>query len=378
MTGPEQCQSGFPVPKIGRASRLTRAVAALVFSFSLFQPWSGVGLAEAQEANYQVRSFSAGPAWFVYEGEIDAALYVPKPDAPKCHEIGEIILLFENRDQLLDEALINDAALAAMSHYAALCDSLGARGSNQRKVVGLVTNEGEPDEGGRVLGDLRVFEATVTTLGATAGQYKVVVRRNVAVQSQQQTAQAAAHKAERDQQMAQLREEQTEAQARKDETRRAEIADVRATYDPALEQSLETAKPAGLVGRLVGGNRAALTGAWSGSAAQCEKELVILFELDGTGTVEWWRNDRDAYGLLPWRTGRWELRDDTVIMTFDHRVEYSSLLGKVQSGPINETAQFDLVKADSEELRLAATGGGLSPGLLFLGGDEKLFVRCGK
>ncbi|WP_422368625.1 hypothetical protein [Pelagibius sp.] len=104
--------------------------------------------------------------------------------------------------------------------------------------------------------------------------------------------------------------------------------------------------------------------------------MVIFFELDGTGTVEWWRNDRDAYGLLPWRTGRWKLRDDTVIMIFDHRVEYSSLLGKVQPGPINETAQFDLVKADSEELRLAATGGGLSPGLLFLGGEEKLFVRC--
>ena len=372
----EQSQSEFPAPKVGRASRLTLAVAAILFGLSSFQPWSGIGSAKAQDAGYQVRSFSVGPAWFVYEGEIDTALYVPKPDAPKCHEIGKIILLFENRDQLLDETLVNDAALAGMTHYTALCASLGARGSNQRKVVGLVTNEGEPDERGRILGDLRVFEATVTTLGAMAGQYEVVVRRNVAVQSRQQAAQASAHKAERDQKMAQLREEQAAAEARKDEARRSEIAEVRATYDPALEQSLETAKPAGLVGRLVGGSRAALTGAWSGSTAQCEKELVILFELDGTGTVEWWRNERDAYGLLPWRTGRWELRDDTVIMTFDHRVEYSILLGKVQSGPINETAQFDLVEADSEELRLAATGGGLSPGLLFLGGQEKLFVRC--
>ena len=376
MTGREQGITEFPVPKIGRAARLTFAVAAIALGFSLFQPWSGIGSAEAQDAGYLVRSFSAGPAWFVYQGEIDVALYVPKPDSPKCHEIGEIILLFENRDQLLDEALINDAALAGMNHYTALCGSLGARGSNQRKVVGLVIDEGEPDERGRVLGDLRVFEATATTLGATAGQYNVVVRRNAAIQAQQQAVQVSAPKAERDQQVAQIRQEQAAAQAQNDEARRAEIAGVRATYDPALEQSLETAKPAGLVGRLVGGNRAALTGAWSGSTAECKKELVILFELDGTGTVEWWRNERDAYGLLPWRTGRWELRDDTMIMTFDHRVEYSSLLGKVQSGPINETAQFDLVKADSEELRLAATGGVLSPGLLFLGGDEKLFVRC--
>ena len=58
-------------------------------------------------------------------------------------------------------------------------------------------------------------------------------------------------------------------------------------------------------------------------------------------------------------------------MNFDYRVEYSRLVGKVQSGSINETAQFDLIKVEDSELRLAATGGGLSPGFLFLGGEEK-------
>ncbi|WP_422368624.1 hypothetical protein [Pelagibius sp.] len=151
-----------------------------------------------------LRSVMHWLAWFVYEREIDAALYVPKPEAPKCHEIAETIRLFENREQLPDEALLNNAALAGINHYTTLCALLGARGSNQRKVIGLVTNEGEPDERGRVLGDPRVFKATVTTPGATADQYKAVVRRNVAAQSRQPAAQASTHKAERDQQMAQI------------------------------------------------------------------------------------------------------------------------------------------------------------------------------
>lgn len=187
MIGPEQGLTEFPMPKISRASRVTLAVAAIVFGVSLFQPWSDVGPAEADDTGYHVRSFSAGPAWFVYDGTVEMALYVPKPQAPKCHEVGEIILIFENRDQLLDQALINDAALAAMNHYTALCESLGARGSKQRNVVGVVADGPPPSEQGRYAVADQVLSAYVTSLGRTDGGYNVVVRRNAVLHDWQST-----------------------------------------------------------------------------------------------------------------------------------------------------------------------------------------------
>jgi hypothetical protein len=131
-----------------------------------------------------------------------------------------------------------------------------------------------------------------------------------------------------------------------------------------------------LLSRLTGGDRAALTGIWSGSQAECASERLILFGHDGTGTVEWWRASDADIGLLPWRTGRWELRDGTVIMSLDHRVEYDDFLGRLRDGAIDEAVQFELKSIKGTELRLAATGGGISPEAMFLSGAEKLFVRC--
>lgn len=131
-----------------------------------------------------------------------------------------------------------------------------------------------------------------------------------------------------------------------------------------------------MIGRVTGGDRAALTGVWSASQANCAKERVILFERDGASTVEWWRASNEDIGLLLWRSGQWELRDGTVIMNFDNRVEYDSFRRDFRSGAINETVQFELEDVDGSELRLSATSGGFSPEALFLGGAEKLFVRC--
>lgn len=103
---------------------------------------------------------------------------------------------------------------------------------------------------------------------------------------------------------------------------------------------------------------------------------MILFEHAGAGTAEWWRASSDDVGLLPWRSGAWELRDGTLIMTFDRRVEYNSFLGGLREGPIDETVQFDVEGVNGSELRLTATGGGFSPAALILGGSEKLLVRC--
>ena len=321
------------------------------------------------EPAYDVHSFEGGPAWFVYDEAVDVALHVLKPGDPKCHEIGEIILLFETRDQLRDDDLIEASELTGMNRYAELCRSLGGNPSNQRTVVGIVVGEGEPGSRGYIIGDSKVLDAMVSSL---TGEYQLWVRRNaVAIAESRQAASP-----ERDEQRVVLEAEQEAAKQAREQERAAEIAELRATYDAALSESIANAQPSGLVGRLTRGDRAALTGVWSGSQAECAKERVILFENDGTGTVEWWRASHEESGLLPWRTGQWELRDGTVIMSFDHRVELSRATRNLRSGPINETVQFDLESVNGTELRLAATSGGFSPEALFLRGAEKLFVRC--
>ena len=222
------------------------------------------------------------------------------------------------------------------------------------------------------MGDARILDAMVSSI---TGNYQLTVRRNAVAASDGDDA-AAAISAERDRKLAaQQAERGATDQARKKE-RAADIAEIRATYDAALRDSQANVRAPGLLGRLTGGDRAALTGIWSGSQAECASERLILFELDRTGTVEWWRSSNEDIGFLPWRTGRWELRDGTVIMTFDHRVEYDDFLGRLRDGAIDETVQFELKSVNSSELRLAATGGGISPEALFLGGAEKLFVRC--
>ncbi|MCG8357096.1 MAG: hypothetical protein MI920_16150 [Kiloniellales bacterium] len=344
---------------------MTLARRSAFMGLGMFCSAMMIGAASAADPAYDIRSFEGGPAWFVYDEPVDVALHVLKPDDPKCHEIGEIILLFETHAQLRDDDLIEASALTGMNRYAELCRSLGGNPSNQRKVVGIVVGEGDPDSQGRVMGIARVLDAMVSSL---TGEYQLWVQRNAVATAE--SSQAAA--SERDEQRTVLEAEQEAAK----QERAAEIAELRATYDAALAESMASAQPSGLVGRIAGGDRAALTGAWSGSQAECAKERVVMFEDNGTGTVEWWRSSHEDVGLLPWRTGQWELRDGTVIMSFDHRVEYDRFLQLLQSGTISETAQFDLKNVNGSELRLAATSGGFSPEALFLGGAEKLFVRC--
>ena len=328
----------------------------------------------ATAAEYEIRAFDGGPAWFVYDEPIDVALHVLNPGDPKCHELGEIVLLFENRDQLRNDTLIESAALTGMTHYAELCRSLGATPSNQRKVAGIIVGDGAPDTQGRVMGDVRVLDAVVSSF---TGAYQLRVRRNtVAAAAGGADDTAAAITADRDARLAAAQAEREAADRVRADKRAAEIAEVRATYDVALAESVAKAQPAGLIGRVSGGDRAALTGVWSASQSDCANERVILFERDGDGTIEWWRAANQDVGLLPWRTGRWELRDGTVIMSFDHRVEYDGFRRDFRNDVINETVQFDLEGVDASELRLAATTGGFSPEALLLGGAEKLFVRC--
>lgn len=356
-----------------RFARRSRCSALLGLAALSFAAWGAANTATAAE--YSVRSFDGGPAWFVYDEPVDVALHVMKPDDPKCHEIGEVVLLFESRDQLRDEALIETAALTGMARYAELCRTLGANPSSQRKVAGIVVGDGAPDGQGRLTGDARILDAIVSSL---TGDYRLTVRRNTVATAGSSNDASAAIIADRDARLAAAQAEREAADQARADKRVTEIADIRATYDAALAESVAYAQPPGLIGRVAGGDRAALTGVWSASQADCANERVILFERDGRGTVEWWRAANEDIGLLPWRTGQWELRDGTVIMSFNHRVEFSRATRRIRSGAINETVQFELEGVDGSELRLAATGGGFSPEALFLGGAQKLFIRCGE
>ncbi|WP_299410364.1 hypothetical protein [uncultured Roseobacter sp.] len=120
----------------------------------------------------------------------------------------------------------------------------------------------------------------------------------------------------------------------------------------------------------------ALIGNWAASQSDCGTEWLALTEEGDDRAVQWWRTTDEATGPLPWRSGSWELRDSTVIMSFDHRVEYRRFTQTRIDEPIDETVQFDVQDAGDDELRLAATAGGFSPEALLLGGEERVFIRC--
>lgn len=294
----------------------------------------------------------------MFDDDIDIALQVLKPDNPQCHELGEIVLLFETPDQLGDADLIETAALAGMERYDELCRAFGGTPSNQRRVSGMIIGTGQADTRGRVMGDLKVLDGMVTSL---TGSPDFRIRRIATISEGNAAGQSTA--AVNDAEPA-------------DSNRVAEIAEIRSTYGAALAESMAEAEPVGTLARVTGGARASLTGAWSSSVPECAVERLILFERNRTGTAQWWRASSDDVGLLPWRSGAWELRDGTLIMTFDRRIEYDDFLSRLRQGPIDETVQFDLKSITPSELRLAATGGGFSPEALFLGGAERLFVRC--
>ncbi len=134
--------------------------------------------AAALAAEYEERRFPGGSAWYVFDGPIEAAIYGAKPDAPQCHDFGEIVLFFESEEQLLDAEFVKQSALSAMSHYRALCAQLAQRGSNQRNVIGVLKDGPAPSDAGRFPIRDQPLTGYVTNLGRTDGGYDFIVRKN--------------------------------------------------------------------------------------------------------------------------------------------------------------------------------------------------------
>ena len=137
--------------------------------------------AAALAAEYEARRFPDGSAWYVFDGPVEAAIDVATPDAPRCYDLGEIVLFFQSKEQLLDEDLVKQSALSAMSHYKALCNKLGQRGSSQRNVIGVPWDSPKPDDKGRFPIRDQLLAGYVTNLGRTDGGYSFIAQRNVAL-----------------------------------------------------------------------------------------------------------------------------------------------------------------------------------------------------
>ena len=118
------------------------------------------------------------------------------------------------------------------------------------------------------MGDARVLDAMVSSF---TGAYQLQVHRNTAGVADDT---AAAITADRDARLAAAQAEQEAAFRARAEERTTKITEIRATYKAALAESVAEAQPAGLIGWVTGGDRAALTGAWSASQSDCANERL--------------------------------------------------------------------------------------------------------
>ncbi len=315
-------------------------------------------------ADYEVRKFNQGQ-WFIYGGDVKTALLVSGMSEPQCYQIADILILLNNRAQALDTELLQNAARQGLSHYNAYCAAKNQQPSKARSVVAFVASDITPDSFGRVTGNDALVSGRITTTGNPSDGILEIRANKVAAAQSANSGQSTA--------IADIQRQSAEDGKLKTAKDQASIDAIRARFTPQFEQSKASAKSAGFFAALTGGDRAKLTGAWSGSAAQCSQDVLLLIDNDGKGKVEWWREFK-SYGLLPWRSGSWELKSGSVTMTFNHRTEFTFVNG-FEDTAMNETVQLDLENISSDELRLAAPGPN-SPALKLLGADEKLFKRC--
>jgi len=315
-------------------------------------------------ADYEVRKFNQGQ-WFIYGGDVKTALLVSGTSEPQCYQIADILILLDNRAQALDAALLQNSARQGLAYYTAYCAAKNQQASKARSVVAFVAGGITPDSYGRVTGNDALVSGRITTTGEPSDGILEIITNKVAAAQNNSSGQSTA--------IADIQHQNAEDRKLKTAQDQASIEAIRARLIPQFEQSKASAKSAGFFASLIGGDRAKLTGAWSGSTAQCSQDVLMLIDNDGKGKVEWWREFK-SYGLLPWRSGSWELNSGTVTMTFNHRTEFTFVNG-FEDTAMNETVQLDLKNISSDELRLAAPGPN-SPALKLLGADEKLFKRC--
>lgn len=274
-------------------------------------------------------------------------------------------ILLENAQQALNQNTLLVAARRGLENYQSYCAAKGQRASNARNFVAFVEAEAEPDSLGRIESGSAVASGVIRTAGAPSDgvlETRFNRAREGAEQSESERQAANARAA--------LEREQGDARAESEAQANAHVDEVKAMYGPKFSASRAAAN---YTGNRFSPDRVKLSGAWSVSRAQCDKDILLLIDNGGSGRVEWWRETK-SYGMLPWRLGVWALVDDVITMDFNHRVE-STFIGGFVDEPYRETVQLNLVSVSSRNMRLSSPGPN-SPALRLLGADEMQFERC--
>lgn len=153
-----------------------------------------------------------------------------------------------------------------------------------------------------------------------------------------------------------------------------EVAKLRAKLDRRLAAIQSLAGPGLTFGAAPARKSDSLIGVWSASQEACRQEKVIFFDFQARKSVEWWRSV-EAVGLMPWRSGQWEIEDGRVLLTFQREARWLPESGTFEEETFEDRMQLVLTEATGEQLILATPEDDASDFLL-LGAPEKLFVRC--
>lgn len=228
---------------------------------------------------------------------------------------------------------------------------------------------------------LLMASAYITTLGLIACPLQVfgqeIVRAPRAAVSH--VAQGQKSEADQDSTASQPRKESAATQTTQ---REASLADIREIYDPMLETQMTAAEPVGFLGRMIGGPSAKMIGAWSGSSAECASNRLLFFEdANARPTVAWWTQPLSLKGggLIPSLTGQWEIREKTLVMSFDEATIVQPFTGgSVSTRETDISVRLEVVHDDGDKLMLGVPDGNLTLAAaeILEGTGTKSFIRC--
>ena len=153
-----------------------------------------------------------------------------------------------------------------------------------------------------------------------------------------------------------------------------DLAELRAKLDRRLAAIQSLAGPALTFGSASERQSDKLIGVWSASQEACREEKVIFFDFHARKSVEWWRS-AEAVGLMPWRSGQWDLQEDRVLLKFQRKAEWLPETGTFEEEAFDRTMQLEIADATAEQLTLA-TPKEDETDFLLLGAPAKSFVRC--
>ena len=311
-------------------------------------------------AEYEIQRLNQGQL-FIYDDEVKTALLVNSMSEPQCYQIGDIIILLSDSSQASDLELLQKTARAGFANYLAYCADKSQQGSKVRNVVALVVDGSIPNDFNIATHSNILMFGRITTTGLPSdGVLEILSNKTIITKNKNSAG-------------AKIQNKFNEEHKLKLANKKMEVDTIRARFALKYEQSRISSKPTSFLGGIFSSDSTKLSGAWSTSKSQCDHDVLILKDNDGFNIIEWWRDTRN-YGLLPWRSGSWNLKNDFLTMTFNHRVEFTFMNG-FEDTLMDETVQLVLKSISSDELHLASSEPN-SKAVKLLNADEKLFIRC--